>query len=129
MTLKRVIPVVLIKDGLLVRSQLFKFHQAIGDPIPTIKRLSDWNTDEIMLINIGNSNKMDSRRDDKFHNLGKSDFSGLVKERNRIQDDTAKLSGSIQGKEKNIPVFQKRRDEAKARRDKLEKDLKIEQIR
>ena len=80
MALKRLIPVVLIKDGLLVRSQLFRFHQAIGDPIPTIKRLSDWNCDEIILLNIGSSEKSDSRRDDKYHNLGELEFEELVKE-------------------------------------------------
>ena len=41
MPYKRLIPVLLLKEGLLVRSQLFKYHQAIGDPIPTIKRLSE----------------------------------------------------------------------------------------
>ena len=50
MTLKRIVPVLLVKEGLLVRSQLFKHHQAIGDPIPTIRRLSDWNVDEVVLI-------------------------------------------------------------------------------
>ena len=60
MALKRLIPVVLIKNGLLVRSQIFKYHQAIGDPIPTIKRLSDWNSDEIILLNIGETTNIDS---------------------------------------------------------------------
>ena len=66
---KRLIPIVLIKEGLLVRSQLFKYHQAIGDPIPTVKRLSDWGVDEIILLNIGKSNEFDSRRDDKWLSL------------------------------------------------------------
>ena len=56
MNLKRFIPILLIKNGLLVRSEKFKYHQAIGDPIPTIKRLSDWNADEIILLNIGSDN-------------------------------------------------------------------------
>ena len=79
MVLKRVIPVVLVKDGLLVRSQIYKYHQAIGDPIPTIKRLSDWNADEIVILNIGKAEESDSRREDKYHNIGISNFSNLVK--------------------------------------------------
>ncbi|KGG12991.1 MULTISPECIES: N-acetyl sugar amidotransferase [Prochlorococcus] len=79
MTYKRLIPILLIKDGLLVRSQLFQYHQAIGDPIPTVKRLSDWNADEIVILNIGLSSVLDSRREDKWHNIGKSDFTGLVR--------------------------------------------------
>ena len=55
MNYKRLIPILLLKDGLLVRSQLFRHHQAIGDPIPTIKRLTDWSVDEIILLNIGSS--------------------------------------------------------------------------
>lgn len=78
MTLKRIIPVVLVKDGLLVRSQSFKHFQAIGDPIPTIKRLSDWNADEIILNNISTSDNLDSRREDKYHNIGESSFNDLV---------------------------------------------------
>ena len=80
MALKRIIPVVLVKEGLLVRSQKFKYHQAIGDPIPTIKRLSDWNADEIILLNISENTKLDSRRSDKYHNLGTGKFSDLVRE-------------------------------------------------
>ena len=58
---------------------MFKYHQAIGDPIPTIKRLSDWN-DEIVLLNIGTTENHDSRREDKYHNLGKSSFCDIIRE-------------------------------------------------
>ena len=78
MSLKRIIPVVLVKEGLLVRSQSFQHFQAIGDPIPTIKRLSDWNADEIILNNISSSSSMDSRREDKYHNIGEGTFNDLV---------------------------------------------------
>ena len=78
MKFKRLIPVLLIKEGLLVRSQSFRCHQAIGDPIPTVKRLSDWNVDEVVLLNIGSGVQVDSRRDDKWHNLGEGAFSDLV---------------------------------------------------
>ena len=80
MNYKRLIPILLIKEGLLVRSQLYRYHQAIGDPIPTIKRMSDWLADEIVLLNISKSNILDSRRSDKWHNLGKGLFSDLVRQ-------------------------------------------------
>ena len=80
MNYKRLIPVLLVKDGLLVRSELFQYHQAIGDPIPTLRRFSDWNVDELTLINIGKSTGLDSRRSDKWHNLGETSFAGLVTE-------------------------------------------------
>jgi len=78
MNYKRLIPVLLLQNGLLVRSQLFRYHQCIGDPIPTIKRLGDWSVDEIILLNISPDKLLDSRRDDKWHNLGKTTFAELL---------------------------------------------------
>ena len=95
MNLKRFIPVLLIKNGLLVRSEKFKYHQAIGDPIPTIKRLSDWNADEIILLNIGSDNLLDSRRNDKYHNLGESEFEGLVREVTKFCHCPITIGGGI----------------------------------
>lgn len=80
MSFQRFIPVVLLKDGLLVRSQLFKYHQAIGDPIPTVKRLSDWSVDEIIFLNISDNYLLDSRREDKSHNIGTSSFPNLIEQ-------------------------------------------------
>ena len=39
---KRLIPVILIKNGWVVQSVGFKTYKNIGHPIPTIKRLSDF---------------------------------------------------------------------------------------
>lgn len=95
MTYKRIIPVLLLKNGLLIRSQLFKFHQAIGDPIPTIKRLSDWQTDEIILLNIGNNKSLDSRRTDKWHNLGITNMENLVSSISKFCFSPLTIGGSI----------------------------------
>ena len=95
MTLKRLIPILLVKNGLLVRSEKFTFHQAIGDPIPTIKRLSDWNADEIVLLNIGSNDILDSRREDKYHNLGESKFEELVTEVTKFCHCPITIGGGI----------------------------------
>lgn len=60
----RIIPCLLLKHGMLVRSQRFTTHQAIGNPLATIRRLSDWNADEVVLIDISNEDVHDTRRDD-----------------------------------------------------------------
>jgi imidazoleglycerol phosphate synthase cyclase subunit len=60
----RLIPCLLLKNGLLVRSQLFRVHQAIGNPMSTIKRFSDWNVDELVLLDISAEDYHDLRRDD-----------------------------------------------------------------
>lgn len=106
MRLKRFIPVLLVKDGLLVRSQAFKTHQAIGDPIPTIKRLSDWNVDEIVLLNIGSNDIVDSRRDDKWHNLGQGLFTDLVKETSKSCFCPLSVGGGICNIEQFADLFE-----------------------
>lgn len=60
----RLIPIVLLKNGQVVRSQLFRIHQVIGNPVHTIRRLSNWNVDELILIDIGAEDSHDMRRDD-----------------------------------------------------------------
>jgi len=60
----RLIPVLLLKDGLIVRSQTFSVHQVIGNPMSTVARLSDWNVDELLILNIGSGALSDLRRDD-----------------------------------------------------------------
>ena len=64
MTHPRLIPVLLLKHGLLVRSQSFRIHQAIGNHMSTIRRLSNWNVDEIILLDISTDSLHDLRRDD-----------------------------------------------------------------
>ncbi len=48
----RLIPVLLLKNGQLVRSEDFSFHQIIGDPIYEVKRFNEWNVDELIYIDI-----------------------------------------------------------------------------
>ena len=60
----RVIPVLFIKNGLIVRSQNFSRHQVIGNVINQAKRLNDWMADELICIDISEEKIYDSRRDD-----------------------------------------------------------------
>ncbi|MCX8045013.1 MAG: N-acetyl sugar amidotransferase [Desulfobacterota bacterium] len=60
----RLIPCLLLKNGLIVRSQRFSVHQDIGNPLSTVKRFSDWNVDELILLDISSEDYHDLRRDD-----------------------------------------------------------------
>ena len=61
----RLIPCLLLKHGLIVRSQLFKTHQVIGNPMSTVERFSDWNVDELIVLDISQGEHgHDLRRDD-----------------------------------------------------------------
>lgn len=67
---KRLIPVLLLKNGLLVRSEKFCIHQIIGNPLFEVKRFNEWNVDELIYLDITKEGTYDLRRNDhKTKNL------------------------------------------------------------
>jgi cyclase len=62
---KRLIPVLLLQNGLLVRSESFKIHQVIGNPIHEVERFNHWSVDELIYIDISQDASYDLRRDDQ----------------------------------------------------------------
>ncbi len=67
----RLIPVLLLQNGLLVRSELFKIHQIIGNPIHEVERFNQWNVDELIYLDISRGETYDMRRDDhKIKDMG-----------------------------------------------------------
>ena len=60
----RIIPVLFIKNGHIVRSQNFKQHQVIGNVINQCARYNSWNIDELIYIDISYNKNYDSLRDD-----------------------------------------------------------------
>jgi imidazole glycerol-phosphate synthase subunit HisF len=60
----RLIPVLFIKNGLIVRSEDFSYHQIIGNVINEAHRYNEWNVDELIYIDISRGGEYDSRRDD-----------------------------------------------------------------
>ena len=63
---KRLIPVLYIKNGLIVRSEGFSYHQNIGNVVTEAKRYNEWNVDELIYIDISREKYYDLRRDDLF---------------------------------------------------------------
>jgi imidazole glycerol-phosphate synthase subunit HisF len=61
---KRLIPILFLKNGLLVRSEGFCYHQNLGNPLAEVKRYSEWNVDELIYIDISREKYYDLRRDD-----------------------------------------------------------------
>jgi cyclase len=49
---KRVIPVLLLKEGNLVQSRNFSRHSVIGNPWIAAKRISSWSSDELVYLDI-----------------------------------------------------------------------------
>jgi len=68
---KRLIPVLLLQNGLLVRSERFQTHQIIGNPVHEVQRFNEWSVDELVYLDISAVGRYDLRRDDqKISGLG-----------------------------------------------------------
>lgn len=69
---RRLIPVLYIKNGLIVRSEGFSYHQNIGNVVSEAKRYNEWNVDELIYIDISREKFYDLRRDDVYVKSAKS---------------------------------------------------------
>jgi len=61
---RRLIPVLFLKNGLIVRSQEFHDFREFGNPIGQLERLNDWQADELIYIDISREAVFDLKRDD-----------------------------------------------------------------
>lgn len=52
---KRLIPLVLYKSGYVIQSRDFSVHRSIGLLDATLRRLDDWHSDEVVLVDISPS--------------------------------------------------------------------------
>lgn len=68
----RLIPVLLLQNGLLVRSEGFRLHQIIGNPVNEARRFNEWNVDELIYLDITRDDAYDMRRDDHKVKSGSS---------------------------------------------------------
>jgi len=71
---KRLIPILLLRNGWLVQSKGFSRYQNLGNPITAVKRLSEWASDELIYLDISREETYDLRRDD----LGNPNRSSLL---------------------------------------------------
>lgn len=63
----RLIPVVLLRNGIVVQSKLFKRFQALGNPSTIVSRFSNWYSDELIYLDISRGSAFsNSRRDLKY---------------------------------------------------------------
>src|SRR5689334_4885560 len=60
----RLIPVLYIQNGLIVRSEGFSIHQNIGNVVNQAHRYNEWDVDELIYIDISRHDSYDLRRDD-----------------------------------------------------------------
>lgn len=60
----RLIPVLYIKNGFIVRSEKFETHQLLGNVVNEAARYNEWDVDELIYIDISREKEYDWRRDD-----------------------------------------------------------------
>lgn len=73
---RRLIPVLYIKNGLIVRSEGFSYHHNIGNVVSEAKRYNGWNIDELIYVDISREKNYDLRRDD--YNLNSYSSIGAI---------------------------------------------------
>lgn len=82
---KRVIPVLLLQNGIIVRSEGFCRFNIFGNPIDQLIRLSEWDADELVYIDItrqlisNDTNIYDYVRKEHAHSIS-GGFLNIVKE-------------------------------------------------
>lgn len=54
MVKKRIIPVILLREGRIVQSRRFSRYNILGDPTPAVERISSWSSDELIYLDITN---------------------------------------------------------------------------
>jgi imidazole glycerol-phosphate synthase subunit HisF len=64
---KRLISVLLLRNGWLVQSKQFRRHQRLGNPSSIVKRLSQWAADEVVYLDISRDDSYEMQRDDLGH--------------------------------------------------------------
>ncbi|MDA9882910.1 imidazole glycerol phosphate synthase cyclase subunit [Flavobacteriaceae bacterium] len=100
---KRIIPILLLKDGWIVQSKGFNKHQNIGNPMTSAIRLSEWGSDELFFLDISRNENYDLKRDDQGYSNHKS-FLEIIAE---VSKHTF-MPFTIGGKIKSISDIEKR---------------------
>jgi cyclase len=71
---KRVIPVLLHKEGWLVQSKNFNEYKKLGNPQKAVQRLSEWDSDELIYLDISKNETYSTNR----HDTAAPEYEGLT---------------------------------------------------
>jgi cyclase len=74
----RLIPILYLMNGLIVRSETFSEFKVIGNPIAELERYNEWDADEVVYIDITREGDHDFRRSDHAYQ-GVTDRYDLVR--------------------------------------------------
>jgi cyclase len=90
----RMIPVVLLRNGWIVQSKGFDRYQNLGNPVTSVKRLSEWASDEIIYLDISSDDNYDTRRDDQGYE-NRNNFLDIIRDVSEIAFMPITVGGKI----------------------------------
>jgi cyclase len=91
---KRLIPVLLLRNGWIVQSKRFRKYQNLGNPTTVVTRLSEWASDELVYLDISREDSYDLRRDDLGH-PNRQSFLEIVEDVARVSFMPITVGGKI----------------------------------
>ena len=91
---KRLIPVLLLRNGWLVQSKNFSEYQNLGNPVTAVKRLSEWASDELIYLDISTGDNYDTRRNDQGYE-NRSSFLEIIEDVSKVTFMPITVGGKI----------------------------------
>lgn len=92
----RLIPCLLLKNGLIVRSEKFKYHQFIGDPVTQLGRYNQWLADEVIYLDISRDDVYEVRREDtRIATQNKRTLPEIIREVSKVSFMPLTFGGGI----------------------------------
>ena len=102
---KRIIPLVLFRNGYVVQSRNFSNHRSLGLLDGTLERLEDWAADEVIVLNISNSIEPSIGRSDLATKI-EVDFISTLKKHSRQNSMPLTVGGGIKSIRDSDVIFQ-----------------------
>ncbi len=91
---RRIIPVILLRNGHIVQSRFFQRYQKLGSPNTSIKRFSEWCSDELIFLDISKNEIYDIDREDvNFKNETK--LINIIKQMSKVATMPVTVGGKI----------------------------------
>ena len=98
---KRLIPVLLLKNGWIVQSNKFSNYKFLGNPTTSVKRLSEWCSDELIYLDISKDAKYDIKRDDQNY-PNRNSFLEIINDVSKMAFMPLCVGGNIKTIKENI---------------------------
>lgn len=102
---KRIIPLVLFRNGYVVQSRNFSNHRSLGLLDGTLERLEDWAADEVIVLNISNSSEPLLGRND-LATKTEHDFISTLKKHSTRNSMPLTVGGGIKSIKDTDLIFQ-----------------------